>query len=189
MLDSTVGWEVIGNPDLTRSKLFAFVIEANKGVPVAGSIFLDDMVLIESGGFLDVMSAPIQDIVDRLTYRQFRGLWGSRDHTTGLVPSISSFAEVSALNASGELIALLPMAVQLGWVNRSDADNHISHIVGTLNTVMDVVTPPCEEKSNPYWIVFISGLSLIRQAGNSPTDTTRRNSHLVPTTVTRARFG
>lgn len=139
LLDSTVGWEVIGNPVLTRTKLFAFVIEADQGVPVAGSIFLDDMVLIESGGFLDVMSAPLEDVVDRMASRQFRGLWGSRDRATGLVPSISSFADVSALNTTGALISLLPVAMEQGWVDRTDADEHISRVVATLNAVMDDV--------------------------------------------------
>ena len=138
-LDSKTGWEVIGEPDLSRTKLFAFVIEANQGVPVGGSIFVDDMVLIEKGGALDALKAPINDIVERLAFRQFRGLWGSRDRGTGLVPSISSFADVSSLNTTGALIRLLPAAIEQGWVSNSESNLYVSRVVETINTLMDGV--------------------------------------------------
>ena len=138
-LNNSNGWTVIGSPDLSRTKLFAFVIEANSGTAVNGSIYLDDMILIERGGNIDSQTGSIETIVDRLTERQFRGLWGSRDRVTGLVPSISSFADVSALNTTAALIKLLPVAVNVDWITQSDADDYVERVVNTLNTIMDNV--------------------------------------------------
>ncbi len=136
-LDLSDGWVVIGEPDLTRAKLFALVIEANQGQAVDGSMFIDDMVLIERGGPLDVETADIHLLVERIAHRQFDAIWTSRDRITGLVPSISSFADVMATNVLTSLIKLLPGAVQRGWVSRQESDAYVGLVVDTLESVME----------------------------------------------------
>lgn len=128
---------VIGNPDLTHTKQFVLVMEAKSGSPVNGSLYLDDMVLIERGGVLNSKTAPINSLVDRLAKRQFLGLWGLRDRDTGLVSGTSLYADYTALNTTAALIKLLPIAVKQSWITHTKADNYVNQVVDTLNTVMD----------------------------------------------------
>lgn len=138
------GWVVIGTPDLTQAKVFALVIEANQGTSVAGSIYLDDMVVVEPAGPIDSDTAPIDTLLERLTRRQFNGLWGARDRATGMMPSISSFADVCAMNVLAAMVHLLPQAIAQSWVTRSEADSYLSTVVTTLDTIMDsaLYVPP-----------------------------------------------
>ena len=136
-LDVASGWEVLGEPDLTRAKTFALVIEADQGAPVNGSLFVDDMVLIEQDGPLESESAAIEALVDRLARRQFRGIWGSRDRWTGLVPSISAFADQMGINVVAALVKLLPGAVDRGWLGKAEADAYVEQVVETLGALME----------------------------------------------------
>jgi len=138
-LDGGNGWTVTGSPDPGRTRLIAVKIEASAGTAVSGSIYLDDMILLEQGGELDARTGNIDAIVDRIARRQFHGLWGSRDRDNGLVPGISAFADLLALNGAAALIKMLPVAVNLGWVTRSAADDYVALVVDTLGNVMDGV--------------------------------------------------
>lgn len=131
------GWTVFGEPDLEQAKLFALVLEANLGESVDGTVDVDDMVLVEPDGPLDSDTAPIEALLERLARRQFDGLWGSRDRTTGLMPSISSFADVCATNVLAAMIKLLPGAVARSWLTRTEADAYVATVVSTLDQVMD----------------------------------------------------
>lgn len=130
------GWQVDGAPDLTRAKVLTFVIEADQGAAVSGSIHVDDMALIESGGPL-VSNAPLDALVERLARRQFLGLWGARDRTTGMMPAISSYADLCAVNVLAAVIKMLPVAVQRSWVSAAEADAFVAQAVATLGGVMD----------------------------------------------------
>ena len=103
-------WAIDGNPDLTQARQFAIIVEEKLGQDVTGPLHLDDMTFTERGGSLDVATAPIHVLVDRIADRQFFGLWGSRDRATGLVPTISAFANVTGINATAGLIHLLPIS-------------------------------------------------------------------------------
>ncbi len=142
-LDLSTGWVVSGSPDLSRAKLFAFSIEANQrdanGNLITvnnGSIYLDDMVLFERGGTLDPQTAPANVLLERLTRRQFDALWGSRDRDTGLLPTISSFADVTALNVTAAMVKLLPVAVSRSWVSRATTDDYVRQVVASLGQAM-----------------------------------------------------
>jgi len=129
------GWTIIGQPDFTRTKLILFVVET---IPaVVGPVYLDDLVLVEEGGPLDIETGPISDILHRLTKRQFFALWGSRDRSTGLLPINSQFADIVALNATAGLIQILPRAIAEGWVTEVDANFTISQIVESLHFALD----------------------------------------------------
>ena len=136
-LDLGSGWVVDGDPDLSRAKVVALVIQADQGQTVGGSVYLDDVTLVEPGGPVDPMTAPIEELEERIAHRQLAGLWGARDRTTGLVPSISSYADVCATNALAALVKLMPGAISRGWVARSDADQWLTTVVATLGTLMD----------------------------------------------------
>ncbi|GAG33871.1 unnamed protein product, partial [marine sediment metagenome] len=110
--DLSGGWLIDGEPDLSRAKLVAFVIEAHQGEAVNGSIYLDDMVLIEPSGPIDPAIAPVDTLVERLARRQFEALWGTRarDPDSGLLPAISAYPDVVALNTTSALVKVLPTA-------------------------------------------------------------------------------
>lgn len=143
-IDLASGWAVAGSPDLTRAKLFTFVIDANRGQSVNGAIDLDDMILVERGGPLAIQSAPVNSLIERLAQRQFVGLWGARDRATGMVPSLSSWADVCAINVLAALVQSLPGAIDRNWVSASAADQYVTQVVASLNTIMNsaLYVPP-----------------------------------------------
>ncbi len=96
-------------------------------------------MLVEKGGDLDPRTDDFDQIVDRIAHRQFGGLWGSRDHDTGLVPKISVHANEMALNSTAGLIQILPTAVSQQWVSQTQADRYVSQVVETLHRVWDKV--------------------------------------------------
>jgi len=128
VLHAAHGWQVIGSPDLARTKLFALVIETGMQA-IDGSFFIDDMVLIEKGGPLNPATADGNALIDRVMWRGFRGLWGSRDVNTGLIPNNSAQADVMALNSTAALVAMLPTAIQQGELAAADADEYVGTAV------------------------------------------------------------
>ncbi len=139
------GWIITPQaPDLSRARQFALIIEANQGQAVDGSIFVDDMALVESGWPVDPATEPVGSLIGRITRRQFDGMWGSRDRDNGMLPSISAYANVMALNNTAAMVKLLPGAVDRGWVTRAQADAYVAQIVQSLDTMMDNATylPP-----------------------------------------------
>jgi len=138
------GWTVVGNPDLQRARFLGFVIDANQGAAVTGSIYLDDMVFVEPGPPLDPATAPLNVVAARIARRQFDGLWGSRSRTNGLLPANATFADLGALNVTSAMLNMLPGAVGRGWVLQAEADAYVTQLVGTFETIMDRSTyvPP-----------------------------------------------
>jgi len=132
-LDFGSGWSVTGTPDLTRTFAVSFLVNADFGA-ANGSLYLDDFSLIENGPSIDVATAPINDVVERLARRQFLGLWASRNKISGLVPNSSDNTSIGALNTTTGVLWNLPAAVRRGWVSQSAADNYVGQLVGTLNT-------------------------------------------------------
>lgn len=136
---ATPGWVISGNPDLSRARQFALLVQADQGSAVNGDVILDDMVLIEPGGVLDPATAPLKDLVGRLAERQFRAMWGAADHATGALTTNSPDGRLLAMNTTSSLVKLLPGAIGRGWVSRADADAFVQAMLNTLNTTMDNV--------------------------------------------------
>jgi hypothetical protein len=132
-LDLGDGWTVTGSPDLTRTFAMTFVVDADFGA-ASGSLYLDDFVLREKGPAIDVQTAPIKTIVERLALRQFNGLWAARNKTTGIVPNTSDDGELGSLNTTTGVVWTLPAAVRRGWVTQADADAYMTQLVTALNT-------------------------------------------------------
>jgi hypothetical protein len=138
-LDLTTGWNVTGSPDLKRTFAVSFLVDANSG-PASGSLYLDDFLLRENGPAIDVSTAPIDTIVERLARRQFMGLWSARNKVTGIVPNSSNTAILGALNTTTGVVWNLPAAVRRGWVTQADADTYMSQLVAALNVNRDQTT-------------------------------------------------
>ncbi len=69
-LDLASDWTVTGSPDLKRTFALTFQVDADFG-PASGSLYFDDFALQENGPSIDVATAPIETVVDRLAHRQF----------------------------------------------------------------------------------------------------------------------
>jgi hypothetical protein len=131
-------WTVSATPpDLTRARLLGFVIVANRGSAVSGKVYLDDVDLIEPGGAVDPAQTSPEVLAQRLAKREFDALWGTRDPNTGLLPAISSFEDVTALNVTAALLKSLPNAVAQGWISSSAADGYVAQVVQTLGTILN----------------------------------------------------
>lgn len=125
-----------GNPDLHRIRFLAYVIEELAGQQVDGTLYFDDMTFRELGGSIDVSTASDAVLSNVLARRMIVALWGSRDREHGLVPRNSAFANHSAINSTGGLIALLPVAVERKWLARSNTDAYVDQVCDTLKTLM-----------------------------------------------------
>jgi PEP-CTERM motif len=132
-LDLSSGWNVTGSPDLSRTFAVSFLVNADYG-PLNGSLYLDDVNLVEKGPSIDVDTAPINTIVERLAHRQFDALWSARNKTSGLIPNSSNNVSIGALNTTTGVVWTLPSAVRHGWVTQSDADAYMGQLVTSLNT-------------------------------------------------------
>ena len=132
-LDLSSGWTVTGTPDLSRTFALSFLVNADYGA-TSGSIYLDDFTLRENGPSIDVQTAPITDVVERLAKRQFMGLWAARNKTSGLIPNSSDNVTLGALNTTTGVVWNLPSAVRRGWVTQADSDAYMTQLVSTLNT-------------------------------------------------------
>lgn len=132
-LDLSAGWAVTGTPDLARTFALSFLVSPNGGA-ANGSIYLDDFALTEKGPSIDVGTAPIQDVVQRLAQRQFMTLWASRNKTSGLIPNSSENTSVAALNTTTGVVWNLPSAIRHGWVTQADAETFMGKLVSSLNT-------------------------------------------------------
>ena len=141
---SNQGWVVQGQPDLTRARLLSFVIVANQGSPVSGAVYLDDVDLIEPGGPVNPTQTSPTVLAEMLAKQEFDALWGTRDqgngdHSgTGLLPDMSSFENVMALNVTAGLVKELPNAVAQGWISSSAADAYVAQVVQTLGAMLNL---------------------------------------------------
>jgi hypothetical protein len=132
-LNLASGWNVTGTPDLKRTYALGFLVDENMG-QLNGSLYLDDFNLIENGPSIDVATAPINTIVERLARRQFMGLWAARNKTSGLIPNSSDNVMLAALNTTTGVVWNLPSAIRRGWVTQSEADAYMTTLVSSLNT-------------------------------------------------------
>lgn len=133
-LDLGSGWTVTGAPDLKRTYALSFLVNNTSGSAGAGSLYLDDFSLKEKGPSIDVQTAPIGDVVERLAYRTFMGLWQARNKTSALIPNSADNTAIGALNTTTGVVWTLPSAVRHGWVTQADADAYMTQLATTLNT-------------------------------------------------------
>ncbi|MAT70699.1 MAG: hypothetical protein CMJ58_14385 [Planctomycetaceae bacterium] len=135
-LDLGSGWSVSGSPQLDQTYAMSFRVRPDSQT-ASGAIYLDDARLIEPGGALNPLTAPIGDVAEALARRTFHGLWAQRSRQSGIVPNTSTTAALGALNATTGLVWALPSAVRRGWITQADADGYMSQLTDTLNHNLD----------------------------------------------------
>ncbi|MCA9261322.1 MAG: hypothetical protein KDA61_19035, partial [Planctomycetales bacterium] len=138
-LSLTSGWSVSGTPQLDRTYALSFLVKPTVAT-LSGPIYFDDARLIEPGGPLDPLTAPIGEVAEALARRTFLGMWGARNRETSLVPNVSTDADAGALNTTSGVVWALPSAVRRGWVSASDADAYMSKLADSLNANLDQTT-------------------------------------------------
>ncbi len=129
-------WNTIGSPDLSRSYVTSFVITPSGGT-VSGNIYVDEFKLSEPGGPVDIASAPLEQLVERLARRQFQGLFDSRNRNSSLIYNSKNEVDRAAMNTTGGTLWMLPKAVERGWVSQAEADGYATQLVSTLNANLD----------------------------------------------------
>jgi len=175
------GLTLIGQPDLSRAKVMAFVFLASEGSPVNGNIYFDDMCFQEPGPAIDAATAPLETIAADLARRQFLALYGARDRTNGLLPNISAHADILALNVTAGVVAATPTAIDRGWITAAEANDWVAQLTGSLNAILDHATylppryydrvtlaPALVHEESPEDAAFMF-LALYRYAGLSST--------------------
>lgn len=181
------GWSITGSPDIKRTFAMGFLVDADFG-PASGSLYLDNFSLRENGPSIEVATAPLDTIVERLARRQFHALWSARNKTTGLIPNSSDNVLIGALNTTTGVVWSLPAAVRRGWVTQSEADTYMGQLVTSLNTnrnqttylptrFLDFVTaaPVTDREESTIDAAFIA-LALHNYKSQSATPLALRNS-------------
>lgn len=140
---SSAGWTLEGQPDLSRVLTIDFQLQSEAAVP-GGRIYLDDVVLVEPNGPVDIDTAPMALLVQRLAQRQWDALWSARSRDHGLVPNHSYQTIDAGLNITAAVLWMLPTAVRHHWVEQKEADQYAAQLVETLDRLLDraVHLPP-----------------------------------------------
>lgn len=149
------GWRWIGQPDFSRVSSLRFVVRA-KDLPAEGSIFLDDVVLVEPGGPLPADQTPLDVLVERIARRGWDGLWSARSRQHGMIASHSYQVSDAGLNTTAAVLWMLPAAVRRGWVDTGASDAYVAGLLRTLNLLMDQARhlPP----RNVDWVTLAPSL-------------------------------
>jgi hypothetical protein len=140
---SAAGWTLEGQPDLSRVRTIDFTLQPEAALD-GGRIYLDDVVLVEREGPVDIDTAPMALIVQRLAQRQWDALWGARSRAHGLIPNHSYQTLDAGLNVTAAVLWMLPAAVRHHWVEQKEADHYAALLVETLDRLLDraVHLPP-----------------------------------------------
>jgi hypothetical protein len=136
-LDLTAShWLLKGDPDLSRVLSIDFIFGAGPS-RASGQVYLDDVVFIDRGGPLNVDTAPMPAIVDRLARRQWQALWAARNRTHGLMPNNSYQSTDAGTNTTAAMLWMLPAAVSHHWVSQAAADGYVAQLTQTISRLLD----------------------------------------------------
>lgn len=131
-----LGWVVEGEPDMARVTAIGLLMDS-ADPPRNGRLYLDDMVLVERDGPLEIETAPLETLLERLARRQWDALWSARSRDHGLIPNTSYQSTDAGLNATATVLWMLPAAVRRGWVAKDEADSYMRLLVQTLDGLLD----------------------------------------------------
>lgn len=129
------GWQVAGQPDLQRLRFLGFVFQPGGGVPLTGSVQMDDVELIEISAPIEINSAPLDTLINRHLRRVFLALYGARSRDHHLIPMNSFYGDIAALNSTAGVVNLLPTAVSRAWISRAEADAYVDQLLTTIETL------------------------------------------------------
>jgi len=131
-LDLSAGWTTAGAPDLKRTYVLSFVAVGGAN-PVNGSLYLDDLALIEPGDPLNEASPSLPQLAEQLARRQWTGMWDGRNRATGLIYNSSHDADLAALNTTAGVLWTLPSAVRRGWVAPAEAQAWVGQLTESID--------------------------------------------------------
>ncbi len=129
-------WRQIGQPDFERVASLGFILAA-EDMPAEGSVYLDDVALVEPGGPLPVDQTPVEVLVERLARRGWDAMWSARSREHGMIPNNSYQVADAGLNTTAAVLWMLPTAVRRGWVRSDEADEYVDQLLHTLNHLLD----------------------------------------------------
>jgi hypothetical protein len=75
--------------------------------------------------------------VERLTRRQWDGLWAARNRINGAIPNNSYQSTDAALNTTAAVLWMLPAATRHHWIDQAEADRYVELLVKTINQMLD----------------------------------------------------
>lgn len=131
----------IGSPDLKKTRNLFFVIEPTQG-PVVGAIRFDDIVAKERGSKVSPASASAA-VLDEVEFRRVAlQLINGLDQETFFAYLNTSFSDVIALNSTAMTLAILPVAVQRGYITRKQMESIVSRVCTTLSRISWSYVPP-----------------------------------------------
>ena len=133
---AAAGWRLTGQPDLSRLLTIDFLVEPRTSLS-AGQVYLADMVLLERGGPIDIDTAPLTLLVERLARRQWLALWGARSRSHGLIPNNSYQSTDAGLNTTAAMLWMLPSAARRHWVEPGEADSYVALLLHTIDRLLD----------------------------------------------------
>ena len=130
------GWQVFGQPDLSRVLTVDFRFAPQAGVS-SGRIFLTDVSLTERA--LRWISTPVHCRCWRNGSRGGSGaaLWAARSPAHGLIPNNSYQSTNAGLNTTAAMLWMLPAAARLHWVPRQEADDYVAELTSTIGRLLD----------------------------------------------------
>jgi hypothetical protein len=129
-------WTQQGNPDLSRIASIDFLF----GTAVArtsGQVYLDDVVFVDRGGSLDIETASLRALVERLARRQWRAMWAARSRTLGLIPNNSYQSTDAGTNTTAAMLWTLPAALRHQWLSQAEADEYVALLTNTAGRLLD----------------------------------------------------
>lgn len=145
------GWIVRGRPELSRTLTLDFIFRPQQPV-ASGQVHLDNIVFVEPGSPVDVETAGLRTLVERIARRQWDALWAARSRRHGMIPNTSYQSTDAGLNATATVLWMLPAAVRRGWVAQREANAYVEQLVATMDRLLDRAryVPP----RNTDWITL-----------------------------------
>ncbi len=131
----------IGSPDLKKTRNFFFVIEPTEN-QVVGTIRIDDVVAKERGSRVTPATATAAVLDEVMLRRSMLQLINGLDSQTGLAYLNTSFADVLAINSTAMTLAILPVAVQRGYITRTQMETIAARVCITLSQISWNYVPP-----------------------------------------------
>jgi hypothetical protein len=118
----------------------------------AGQVFVDDVTTTESGKPVNVDSAPLSVLAERIARRQWDGLWAAQGREHRLIANNSYQVTDAGLNTTSIVLWMLPDAARRHWVSQSEADQYVVALLRSINRLLDraAYVPP----RNVDWVTM-----------------------------------
>jgi hypothetical protein len=130
-------WKRLGDPELSRVLAIDFVFGPASPARASGRIYLDEVDFVDRGGALDIDTAPLPAIVERLVRRQWQAMWAARCRAHGMMPNNSYQSTDAGTNTTAAMLWMLPAAINHQWLTQSESDAYVTLLTQTINRLLD----------------------------------------------------